>query len=123
MPPKVNRNHRKNNPFANNTNIVETGNPVTNPGNVTIIPWNIRGFQSNKNLLLATIQDSHPEITMLQETLTKNVHPPKRPGYIVYNKPRIINSPTVGREITTAVRADVPHIPTPNTYQIKTDKL
>ena len=39
-----------------NPDPVETPNSVTSPGNITVISWNIRGFQLNRHLLLATIE-------------------------------------------------------------------
>jgi len=62
-----------------------------------VISWTIKDFQSNRNLLLAIIQESQPEIIMPQDTLTMNILPTKLPGYIVYYKPKLINSSTMGR--------------------------
>jgi len=72
--PKVNPNNRKDrkkNPFAYNTKPSQLRtqprscrnpphNSVISTGNITVISYDIRGFQSNRNLLLPTILDSHP---------------------------------------------------------------
>ena len=97
----------------NNKNPKNLQKKDTNTGNITIISWNIRGFRTNKNLLLEVIQDKEPEIIMLQETMTRKSLHPKLPGYIIYHKPRKINTPTVETGLITAVRADIPHDPTP----------
>lgn len=88
-------------------------NQDTRPDTITIISWNIRGFHSNKNLLLAAVQERTPEVIILQETLTRENRSVKIPGYIIYHKPLVNNANTVARGLITAIRSDIPHNPIP----------
>ncbi|KAK2148064.1 hypothetical protein LSH36_518g02016 [Paralvinella palmiformis] len=81
-----------------------------NPPNTDlgITSWNIRGFDARRNMLLSHIQDRHPDIIMLQETLTSTNKVPKLPGHHIYHKPKDPSATSVSQGMITAVRQGIP---------------
>ena len=106
---------QKNRNQTNKNNKTINSNGQTG-SDLTIISWNIQGFKSNKNLLIAAIENKEPDIILLQETFTRTKYSIKIPGYTIYHSPRTINSGTVSQGLITAIHNNIPHNTSPLIY-------
>lgn len=82
----------------------------TKPDKITIISWNCNGISNKKEELRALVEENHPDVILLQETMLKYGKPFNLSNYHTYRKDRRNKQ---GGGVAVLVKKEIMHHPLP----------